>query len=120
FGSEPNQSLIAYDFEANRWDVLDIGGSFHSENMPEAGHPVGAFAYDPNRKTFIYYCCASGANQPENVFYTWWFDAVGQTGRSKQTSPKPGATLQEGSAFDSVSNTYVWHGGGSFLGTWTY
>src|SRR2546430_5719791 len=98
----------------------DLGGSVHSENMPEAGHPVGAFAYDPNRKTFIYYCCGSGSNQPENVFYTWWFDAVGQTGRSKQTSPKPGAILEEGSAFDPLNNIYVWHGGGSFLGTWTY
>lgn len=121
-GTEPNQSLIAYDFETNRWSVLDIGASFHSENMPESGHPVGAFAYDPNQKTFIYYCCSSGANQPEDVFYTWWFDPIGQTGRSKATSPKPmmNGVPQPGSSFDPVNSTYVVHGGGSFVGTWTY
>jgi hypothetical protein len=115
-GSEPNQALLAYDFDTNRWNVLDIGASFHSENMPDSGHPVGAFAYDPNQQTFVYYCCASGSNQPENVYYTWWFDPVGQTGRNKETSPKPGQLLQEGSAFDVTNRTYVMMGSG----TWTY
>ncbi len=115
-GSEPNQSLNAYDFETNRWSVLNIGGSFHTEAMPEAGHPVGSISYDPNEKAFVYYCCGSGSNQPENVYYTWWFDPIGQAGRNKQTSPKPGPLLQEGSAFDPVNGVYVVQGNG----TWTY
>src|SRR5690242_3094842 len=31
--SEPNQALAAYDFSSNRWDLLDVGGLFHNENM---------------------------------------------------------------------------------------
>ncbi len=120
FSTEPNQALIAYDFDSNRWDVLDVGDSFHTENMPDAGHPVGAFAYDPTLQSFIYYCCASGSNQAQNTFGTWWFDFFGQAGRSKQTSPKPGTPQYESSAFDSLDNRYVLQGGNSFEGTWTY
>ena len=117
-GSEPNQSFIAYDFDANRWDVLNIGGSFHTEDMPDAGHTAGSISYDPNRKSLIYYCCFSGSNQPENVLYTWWFDPIGQVGRSKPTSPKPGQAMQAVSAFDAAHDTFVLFGGGA--GTWTY
>ena len=115
-GSEPNQSLNAYDFDTNTWSVLNIGANFHSETMPEAGHPVGGLGYDPNEQTFLLYCCGSGSNQPENVYYTWWFDPIGQSGRNKQTSPKPGPMLQHGSAFDTANNTWVVLGNG----TWTY
>lgn len=118
--SEPNTSLIAYDFQSNRWDVLDVGGLFHTENMPEAGHTVGGFSYDPNRKIFEYYCCASGSNQPENPYLTWWYDPIGQTGRNKQTSPKPGMVQYESSTFDTFNDVYVMHGGLSWEGTWTY
>src|SRR4051812_12650796 len=47
-GSEPNQALVAYDFAANRWDVVSMTGQFHSETMPEAGHPSTGFGYNPN------------------------------------------------------------------------
>lgn len=119
-GAEPNQALIAYDFDENRWSVLDIGESYHSENMADSGHTTGAFTYDPSRKSFIYYCCASGSNQPENVYNMWWYDAVGQTGRSKPTSRKPGFIQLHGATFDPYNDVYVLHGGGSFVGTWTY
>lgn len=118
--SEPNQSMVAYDFEANRWDVLDIGASFHSEYMPEAGHPVGGFTYDPALHSFLYYCCSSGSNQAETPYAMWLYDFLGQTGRPKQTSPKPGMILYESASFDSFNNIYVLHGGTSFEGTWTY
>ena len=120
FSTEPGAGMIAYDFESNRWDVLDVGSSFHNENMPDAGHPVGGFAYDPTLKAVIYYCCGSGSNQAENTYGTWWFDILGQTGRIKQTSPKPGNIQYESSAFDTAQETYVLQGGGSFVGTWTY
>jgi len=119
-GSEPDQSMIAYDFEANRWDVLDIGASFHSEHMPDSGHPVGAFAYDSNQKRIIYYCCSSGSNQPENVNHMWWYDVLGQTGRKKDLQTKPGAILMAGASFDPGNNIFVQQGGSSFVGTWTY
>jgi hypothetical protein len=120
FSSEPNTAILAYDFDANRWDVLDIGESFHTENFPDAGHPVGGFSYDPALNSFVYYCCGSGSNQPENTYGAWWFDFFGQTGRIKQTSPKPGAILLESGAFDVLHSTFVVFGGNSFAGTWTY
>jgi hypothetical protein len=119
-GTEPNQALNAYDFETNTWSVLDVGESFHSEHMPEGGHSVGGIAYNTTDKSLIYYCCASGSNQAENPFRHWWYDVIGQTGRSKITSPTPGKLGLESSTFDSLHNVYVLHGGGSFAGTWTY
>jgi hypothetical protein len=116
-GSEPNRSYIAYDFESNRWSVLDIGEDFHSENLPEAGHPL-AFAYDPNQNMFVHYCCATGSNQAENVNFTWWYDPIGQTGRAKAASPKPGWIQLETATFDAANNTFIVEGGNA--GTWTY
>jgi hypothetical protein len=118
--TEPNAAIVAYDFDTNRWDILDIGENFHTENFPDAGHSVGGFAYDPNINSFIYHCCASGSEQPENTYGTWWFDFFGQTGRIKQTSPKPGTIMEESSAFDALHNTFVVVGGNSNSGTWTY
>ncbi len=116
--SEPNRGLSAYDFTNNRWDLVDVGDSFHTENMPEAGHPGGAFAWDPNDNVILSYCCASGSNQPENVNHTWWFDPVGQVGRDKFTAPKPGIPLEASAAFDSADNKLILHGSG--FGTWSY
>jgi hypothetical protein len=119
-GTEPNQAINAYDFETNSWSVLDVGESFHSEHMPEAGHSVGGIAYDSTDKALLYYCCASGSNQAENPFRMWWYDVLGQTGRSKTGSPTPGKVMLETSTFDMLRNQYVLQGGGSFAGTWTY
>jgi hypothetical protein len=115
-GSEPNRGLVAYDFESHRWDLLDVGNSFHTENMPEGGHPSGMFTYNPNENVFVYYCCASGSNQAENVNHTWWYDPIGQSGRDKFTAPKPGLPLEATAAFNAASNKLVLHG----AGTWTY
>jgi hypothetical protein len=119
-GTEPNQALNAYDFETNSWSVLDVGESFHSENMPEGGHSVGGIAYSPNNNSLMYYCCASGSNQAENPYRFWWYDVLGQVGRSKESWPKPGMVQYESSAFDALNNSFVLQGGGSFIGTWTY
>lgn len=120
-GSEPNESLNAYDFETNSWSVLDIGANFHSEFMPEGGHPIGNFAYNPSQNTFLYYCCNSGSNQAENPFFVWWYDPIGQSGRSKQTlGAKPGNPVSGSSAYDVATNTFVLHGGYSGVGTWAY
>jgi hypothetical protein len=116
--TEPNTTLAAYSYSANRWDVMDMGGLFHEENMPDAGHSVGMFSYDPNQNVFIYYCCASGSMEPENPWHTWWFDPVGDIGRDKHTAPKPGMTLEGGAAFDSAHNVLVFYDGTT--GTWTY
>src|SRR5439155_20711838 len=106
-GSEPNRGLVAYDFASNRWDVLEIGGLFHTENMPEGGHTAGIFGYDPVRNVFITYCCESGSMQPENVYHTWWFDPVGQAGRDVFTSPKHGhSPLEASAAYDSANNKF--------------
>jgi hypothetical protein len=119
-GTEPNQAITTYDFDTNSWNVLDIGASFRTENMPEAGHPVGGFAWDPNGRQFLYYCCASGSNQAENIYGMWSFDPIGMTGRSRQTASRPGGIQYHTSAFDPTNNAYVLHGGGSFVGTWIY
>jgi hypothetical protein len=118
--TEPNQAIIAYDFDTNYWSVVDIGSNFHTENMPEAGHSIGGFSYNSNQRSFIYYCCGSGSNQPETLYNTYWYDFFGQSGRHKQASPKPGTLQYHSSAFDTVNNRYVTHGGNSWAGTWTY
>jgi len=121
FDTEPNETLLGYDFDTNRWDIIDMGGLFHTENMPEGGESVGYFDYNPNNNTLLYHCCLSGANQPENANHTWWYDLVGQTGREEQTSPEPPFnSLQPGGAFDVAHNVFVAEGGASFVGTWTY
>lgn len=116
--SEPNRAVNTYNFETNRWDVLDIGESFHTEYMPEAGHPSGLFVYDSNQNAVLYYCCSSGSMQPENVNHTWWFDPVGQVGRDKFTSTKPSIPLEATAGFDPVNNRFIFHG--SAMGTWSY
>jgi hypothetical protein len=119
-GSEPNESLVAYEFETNSWSVLDKGSRFHSEYMPEGGHPGGDFAYDPNRKVFMYLCCNSGVAQAENLKWMWWYDPIGQSGRAKPTALRPPIAHQATSAFDPATNKFVLHGGSSFVGTWIY
>jgi hypothetical protein len=120
-GSEMNEAMVAYNFETNAWEVLDIGGNFLTEGLPEGGHSVGAFDYNPNNGTLIYRCCHAGSNQVENPFHTWWFDLAGQAGLDKHTSPKPPDTaLQPSAAFDPAHNVFVYHGGDSFVGTWLY
>ncbi len=44
-----------------------------------------------------------------------------QLGRDKQTSPKPPApALQPGGAFDAAHNVFIFEGGDSYVGTWSY
>ena len=87
--SEVNESMVGYTFDTNSWDVVDMGGLFHTENIPEGGESQGYFGYNPNNNTLVYHCCTSGSNQSENAFHTWWYDVLGQSGLDKQTSPKP-------------------------------
>lgn len=110
-GSEPDEALLAYDFTGNRWDVLNLGGNFHTEDMSDGGHSVGAITYNPNQNTFLYYGMFSGSQALEMPLHTWWYDPFGQVGRDKHTSPKPGQTLFAGAAFDVAHNTYVLFGG---------
>jgi len=117
--SEPNESIVGYNFDTNSWDVLDMGGLFHTENMPEGGESEGYFDYNPNNNTIEYHCCTSGSNQAENVNHTWWFDVLGQSGRDVQTPNEP-LSLQPGGTFDVAHNVAVMYGGASYVGTWIY
>jgi hypothetical protein len=117
--SEPNESIVGYNFDTNGWDVLDMGALFHTENMPEGGESEGYFDYNPNNNTIEYHCCTSGSNQAENVNHTWWFDVLGQSGRDVQTPNEP-LSLQPGGAFDVAHNVAVMYGGASYVGTWIY
>jgi len=121
FETEPNETLLGYNFDMNTWDILDMGGLFHTENMPEGGESQGYFDYNPNNATLMYHCCTSGSNQSENANHTWWYDLLGQSGRDEQTSPEPPfMALQPGGAFDAAHNVFVMEGGASYVGTWTY
>jgi len=119
--SEPNESIIGYNFDTNAWDVLDMGGVFRTENMPEGGESQGYFDFNPNDNAIEYHCCTSGSNQAENVNHTWWFDVLGQSGRDKQgpLEPPPIA-LQPTGSFDAAHDVFVMYGGASFVGTWLY
>lgn len=119
--SEPNESLVGYNFDTNSWEVMDMGGLFHTENMPEGGESQGYFGYDPSTSSIVYHCCTSGSNQAEDENHTWWFDLLGQSGRDKQTPNEPPAmALQPGGAFDAADNVFVMFGGASYTGTWIY
>jgi len=117
--SEPNESIVGYNFDTNSWEVLDMGGLFHTENMPEGGESEGYFDFNPNNNTVNYHCCVSGSNQAENINHTWWFDVLGQSGRDMQTPVEPNA-LQPGGAFDVAHNVAIMYGGASYVGTWFY
>src|ERR1700676_1370430 len=117
--SEPNESIVGYNFDTNSWDVLDMGGLFHTENMPEGGESEGYFDYNPNNSTIEYHCCTSGSNQAENVNHTWWFDVLGQSGRDEQTPVEP-LSPQAGGAFDVAHNVAGMYGGASYVGTGIY
>jgi hypothetical protein len=119
--SEPNMSLIGYNVDTNSWDVVDMGGLFHTENMPEGGESQGYFDFNPSNETLVFHCCTTGSNQPENANHTWWYDLAGQSGRDEQTSPEPPfGALQPGGAFDVAHNVFVMFGGASNVGTWVY
>ena len=115
-GSEPNQALVGYNFASNRWDVLSVGDNFHTDTMPDGGHPSGMFAYNANQNTFVYPCCFSGSQATERANHFWWFDAAGLTGKDKYTNPAP-YDLQAAGSFDPAHNAYVYFGN---PGTWTY
>jgi len=116
--SEANEAIVAYDFAANRWDLLGLGGNFHNEQFPEGGHPVNMLTYSPSINSFISYCCWSGSQGYEMPMHMWLFDPVGLVGRDKQTPTRPGLTEQAGAAFDVTNNVYVFFD--SSKGTWTY
>jgi len=116
-GSEPNEALVGYDFNANRWDVLSLGGDFHTEATPEAGHPWGTFVYDPNQNLFLDNAINSGSNAAEMTLHAWWFDPVGLTARDKETTPRPGQITTAAAVFDASHNVYVLVTGAD---TWTY
>gem|GEM_PF-5096891 len=119
--TEPNETLLGYNFDTNRWDIVDMGGAFHTENMPEGGESQGYFDFNPSNSTLVYHCCTSGSNQPEDANHTWWYDVMGQSGRDKQNSPEPSSVaLQPGGAFDVAHGVFVAFGGASNIGTWTY
>lgn len=119
--SEPNESLVVYNFDTNDWEVLDMGGLVHTENIPEGGESQGYFGYDPALNSLVYHCCTSGSNQAEDVNHTWWYDVVGQSGRDEQTPLEPPSmALQPGGAFDVAHNVFVMFGGASYTGTWLY
>ncbi len=119
--SEPDESLVGYNFDTNSWDVIDVGGNFHTETMPEGGESQGFFGFNPNNNSFVYHCCTTGSNQSEDINHDWWYDVVGQSGRDKHTSPKPAAAiLLAGGAFDIDHNVFIFEGGASHVGTWAY
>lgn len=119
--SEPNESLVGYNFDTNSWDIVDMGGNFHTEAIPEGGESQGYFGYNPNTKTIIYHCCTTGSNQSEDINHDWWYDVMGQSGRDKHTSPKPPApVLLPGGSFDTADDVFILHGGAPWVGTWAY
>jgi hypothetical protein len=113
---EPNRAMMSYDFDHNRWDILDIGGRWHNEHIPAGGHQVGQSAWDSTEGAYVFQCCSSGTFQPENPAWTYWFDPVGQVGRSKLTNIKPGSYLMEGTAaYDPVAAKMLLHTGGELM-----
>jgi hypothetical protein len=116
--SEANEAMLAYDFSPNRWDILGLNGNFHSEQLPEGGHPVGMLQYDPRLNVLISYCCHSGSQGYERPQHTWIFDPAGLTGRDVQTLSMPGLTSEASAVFDTADNVYILFD--REAGTWIY
>ncbi len=55
--TEPNETLLGYNFDTNSWTIFDMGGLFHTENMPEGGESIGYVGYNPSNSTLLYHCC---------------------------------------------------------------
>jgi hypothetical protein len=101
YGSEPNYCMDGWNWDQNRWDILDCGEGFHNEHSMEGGHPVGAFVYMPSRASILYWGGQSGSNQPEQALHTWWWDVVGKVGRDKiGTGQRPGEIKVSAMAYD--------------------
>jgi len=114
YGSEPNYCMDGWSWEENRWDILDCGEAWHTEHMMEGGHPVGAFVYMPSRGSIVYWGGQSGANQPEQAFHTWWWDAVGRVGRDKVNIGGPGLIRVSAMAYDQLRDKVVFYPDASF------
>jgi hypothetical protein len=111
-GSEPNRGLMAYDFAANRWDILESGDLGHTANMSEGGHPVGAFDYNTAASVITSYCCGSGSSGVEVPFHTWWYDPIGQVGRDKMPPSKPGSYQEATASFARATGKLVFSSAG--------
>lgn len=119
--NEPNNAFLMFDPETIRWDVMAMTGLFHDEMMPEAGHQDGLFDWDSTRNVFTALCCMTFGRQPENPYFTWWYDPVGQAGRNKHTSPShyPGSGNQNVMTYDAAHDVFVLFSSGDGH-TWEY
>ena len=106
-GSEPNTGLLAYDFTANRWDVLDVLTPFHNEHHPENGHPDSINGYNPATGMIVSNCCYSGSSAADTTEYVWLFDPIGQVGRNFQTTAMPVYFANGYGTFDQSTNLLI-------------
>lgn len=113
--SEPNRSWSCYSFVENRWDMWDMTGSFHTEHLPEGGHPVGFSNIDPTTSIVLGPCCFSGSQvAEENKQGMWQYDFYAQVGIPRQTPTGLNINNQLGSAaYDPFNQLLVGFGGDS-------
>jgi hypothetical protein len=78
--SEPNESIVGYNFDTNGWNVLDMGGLMHTENIGEGGESQGFFGYNPNNNTIFTTAARQGRTRLKMHFTrggtTFWANRV--------------------------------------------
>ena len=108
--SEPQRGVLTYDFETNRWDLLELGSLTHTENMPE-GRTSNRNALLRCRPRFdrLPLRCASLSMQAENVNHLWEFDPVGMVGRDKHAlqPSDPGNSQEPMAVYDNYNDRYI-------------
>lgn len=99
-GGEDQNALLAYDFQKNRFDVVEIAEDAWSEHLPGIGHDEGHVAADPVRGTYITH--GNLTLNSGTAWSTYVYDL--RAGRGKRMTPPTENPLtgQVASAYDPV------------------
>ena len=120
--SEPNRSWMLYDPMENRIWPWSFNSTWHNEEAPEGGHPMGQMNIDPTTSNALGRCCSSGAQVSDNpavgnYFYDFW----GGVGRVTMPVQNSRYDAQLGSAsYDPFNRKVVYQSGVSGDNTFIY
>ena len=114
---EDQNALLAYDFQTNRWDLLEITETAWSEDLPGVGHDAGNIAIDTLRGLYITKGNLTLNNR--TGWHTYVYDL--KAGRGKRLMPSTESPLQgqSASAFTPKHDFILSHGLGSKT-SWLY
>jgi len=113
---ENQNALLAYDFKANRWDLLAPGEYSYSEHLPGVGHDEGNSTVDTVHHLYITHGNLTVGN--ESWYQTGIYDLKAHRGKRMMPAlePAPRSDLQA-AAFDPDHDLMLMVGAGA---SWLY